>query len=189
MIEAGLNSSYRTLDLRQTDTALYRNMAKSIQALRTAKPTSHFLIRLHRCLDDFILTGDTVIWQPRPNEDFHLPARSLCLLDLSSWSFRELHADGREQVRRIVASDEIVAMITYSNRCNVWELHGTKSHSFVLPDSKYLGSATCRGRTVACAALTYDQIAVYIWQFDTQQGQSFEFPRFMDNLRLGSDRE
>jgi len=88
----------------------------------------------------------------------------------------------------VVASEEMVAMMTYSNTCYAWELHGTKSHKFRLPSMDYLYSATCRERSVACAALTHDQIAVFIWQFDTRQGQSFQISRYVENLCLGIPR-
>lgn len=189
MLEAGLNSWYQgTLDLGQADAALCTNMAKGIHALRTANPSRHFLLRLRRPVVEPLLTRDTLIWQPRA-EDAHLaPARSICLLNLSSWSFRELHGDEREQVFSVVASEEMVAMMTYSNTCYAWELHGTKSHKFRLPSMDYLYSATCRERSVACAALTHDQIAVFIWQFDTRQGQSFQISRYVENLCLGIPR-
>ncbi|KAF2852369.1 hypothetical protein T440DRAFT_421283 [Plenodomus tracheiphilus IPT5] len=196
VLTTGLHNWYQnTVDLRNVDYASCGSMAQRIQAFRTFKPHSHFVIRLHRYARDPILAGDFVIWKPvsHRSTDFE---RSICVLNLTSWKFRELHGDAREGVHSIAASDELVTMATSLNVCYVWELHGRGFKKFRVPSTEYFDCITCRERTVACVGLFEDNISVYIWDFDSQRGRSFEIDRYfpkdhplgLDSMGPGSYR-
>ncbi|KAI8937101.1 hypothetical protein NX059_006315 [Plenodomus lindquistii] len=148
-------------------------MAKKIHAFRTGKPCSHFAIRFDRPVMDPILTRDAIVWcsehvAPTDRVD------SICVLNIRTWCFRKLRGDAREEVRSFIASDEIVALMTHTNMCYVWELHGDGFKKFRVPSQDYFKCTTCRDRTVACAAVSAEKTSVYIWNFDTSLGQSFE---------------
>ncbi|KAI8937100.1 hypothetical protein NX059_006315 [Plenodomus lindquistii] len=155
------------------DYATCRRMAKKIHAFRTGKPCSHFAIRFDRPVMDPILTRDAIVWcsehvAPTDRVD------SICVLNIRTWCFRKLRGDAREEVRSFIASDEIVALMTHTNMCYVWELHGDGFKKFRVPSQDYFKCTTCRDRTVACAAVSAEKTSVYIWNFDTSLGQSFE---------------
>lgn len=174
VLRVGLHSWYHdTVDLHHLDFETCKQMAQRIQAFRTGKPCSHFLIRFDRPVMDPILTRDTVIWWPG---DFRSMARArfICVLNLSTWKFRKFRGEAREAVRSFVASDEIVALMTYTNICYVWELHGEGSKSFKVPSQAYFGCTTCRDRTVACVAVGAEYTSVFIWHFDSHRRQSFQ---------------
>lgn len=160
-------------------------MAKTIQAFRTGRPRSHCLIRLDQSVEDSILSADTLIWMPRTSKSLDTVTRSICVMNLSSWTFRQLRGEERERVYSVVASRDIVAIVTYTNTCYAWELHGNGSHKCTLPSRDYIDTVACRERTIAFAALKDDHMSVFIWQFDTQRGQSFQISRYLDEPCLG----
>lgn len=172
MLKSNLDSWYRgTVDLQNADYASYRTKARTIDALRTCKPHTRFPIRLDYAFHGLVLTSDTLIWQPRAGNTY---SRGICVFDLATWSLRTLAGEAREEVCSIAASDDIVALATFSKVCYVWELHGQVSKKFIIPSQYYFGAVTCRRRTVACAGSFVQHISVYIWDFDTQRGRSFQ---------------
>lgn len=112
-----------------------------------------------------------MIWIPQRHDH---QAHSVCVLNLQTWRLHSLSGLGKESVRRFVASDEIVALITHGHVCYAWDLQGVEMKTFRVPNHNYFGAVTCRGRTIACATADNEVLKVFIWDFDTQHGQAFE---------------
>ncbi|KAH9877350.1 hypothetical protein IAQ61_002715 [Plenodomus lingam] len=188
--KVGLHNWYRdTMSLHHLDSATCTRMAQRIHAFRTGKPCSHFMIEFDRSIVSPTLVEDTLLWIPEdhPYDGTRL-GDCICLLNLRSWNFRKLRGDAREQVHSFTASEDIVALMTFTHKCYVWELHGEGFKQFKVPSQDYLKTATCRERTVACAAVGAEKTSVYIWHFDSQHGQTFVIetnPQIPDDVELG----
>lgn len=126
-------------------------------------------------VENFALAGNYLIWTPRDD------ARHACVLDLDTWQFRNLAGAGRECIGYVVASDQIVVLATNTSTCYVYELGGTWTRKkFSLPNRRYQYHMVCRGRTVACVLASDRHTCVFIWEFDTQRGRSFEIDNLTD---------
>ncbi|KAF1842397.1 uncharacterized protein K460DRAFT_370364 [Cucurbitaria berberidis CBS 394.84] len=158
-----------TITLQSADYALCTQKARLVHNHRHGKPTSLFDIRLEEPIAHPSLAGDTLIWLT-PEQT----SRSIALLDLGTWNLRIMSGEAREELRNYVASDQLVAVTTFSHVCYVWPLHGQGRKAFRVPSHDYFGALACRGRTVACAASFHDHIAVCIWDYDTQRARSFQ---------------
>lgn len=164
-----------TTDLQNTDLDFCRRKARSVHAFRRtsawAPPDSY--IRLvtateEATQDTHLLVGDNLIWIDAENG-----SRRVRVLNLRSWTSRVFHGEAREKIHTICASDELVVLAT-QNVAYVARLSGQDvMKKFRVVNPSVLSSVTCRGRTVACAGAVGDSVLVYIWEFDTQQGRSF----------------
>ncbi|KAF2133202.1 hypothetical protein P153DRAFT_428236 [Dothidotthia symphoricarpi CBS 119687] len=172
VLKRSLNGWYHgTVDLQGADYALYERKAQDIQAFRTGNPRSRFMIKFSDDASYPVLSGNTLIWRPPQVK------RLMYALDLSTWRLTTLRGAAREYISKSFVSDQLVAFVTMTNVFYVSELNGQGQRSFTLPSCEYCNAVTIRGRTVACATHFDDRVFVYIWDYDTQQGKSFDIRR------------
>lgn len=179
ILKASLNQWYQgTVDFQDADYALCQKKACKINAFRTGKPRKVYKITPKDEIKDMYLAGNSLIWQNPFTAGQEAPeqqSRSVCVLDLATWDLRFLGGEGRERIIDIFVSGEIVALTTWTNICYVHELHGKRGYkTFRVPNAFYFSNVTCRGRTVACVSVNKHRAAVYIWEYDSQRGISFE---------------
>lgn len=159
-----------TFDIKNADYGSCARKAESIHALLYGLPKSRFIINTKKDGSTPVLVGDFLIWKPDDTP------RSISVLNLSSWVLRTLWSPGRKQIYAMFASDQLVAATFQSNFCHVWSLVKEEEKSFKMPNSSHLIALTCRGRTVASASRSAQDITVHIWDFDTQRMRSFTAP-------------
>ena len=168
VLKPSLDSWYDgAVDLGNADYALCVRKAQSVHAFRRGIPSSSFSISLDLPIQASVVVANTLIWQPRPNVS--QGARSLYLLNLDVWTLQTLSGAGRETISSFCASDQIVAFTTHSGVCYVSTLDGQERKTFRMPSHRF-DTLTCRGRTVACAALFGDYMSIFVWDYDTQRG-------------------
>jgi hypothetical protein len=163
--------SSRAVDLQETDYSLCELRAKQVQAFRQGLPKRYFSIETHEPHCHVILVEDTLIWSCLTLPDSQ--ARVIYVLDIKSWSLQKLQGDARETVHCLFASDQLVGFASKNNVCYVWALDGREKQKFRVPNTALFHSVTCRDNTVACAGCLDDHALVYIWNYDTRRGTSF----------------
>lgn len=182
VLQSNLNRWYDgTVNLQGAELDFLNRKARSVHAFRhpsqSALPDSIFKIstpssRRH------VLVGDNLIWLNQDHRQVHV-------LKLSSWRSKIITGTARELVYDIHASDEIVAIAMRNGTVYVAELdcQGPLKRFRTL-NTSIQWALNCRKRTVACAGYLKDGILVYVWDFDTQLGRSFEIsytsPIFVD---------
>lgn len=186
MLKPSLSRWYQgTVDLHRADYAFCEQKARDIHAFRNGQPRSCFKFSPEHIILHHVLTGDSLIWLPQP-QALERP-RSVFIFDLKAWALHTLGGEAREEIRAVFASDQLIAMTTFHNICYVSTLNGQGQKKFRVPSHFFFDTVTCRGRTVACAAVSTDNIAVYIWDYDTQRGKSFQINPSPSHLFLRSD--
>ena len=177
ILETGLDQWYQgTADLRDAGRALCERKAKAIHAFRTGKPTSVIKIDVYAELEHFILTGDHLVLVPYRQRFAHV-------LNLDTWQLRILRGEAREHLLGVFVSDQIVALTTYSNTCYVYELQGGQvPKKFTVPSTRYFKNVACCGRTIACVAHFAKHTSVFLWEYNTQRGRSFDVSHGPDSL-------
>jgi hypothetical protein len=162
---------HATLPLHAADYDVCRRHARLANAFRHATaPLRCFAINDLALSDPHepLLVHDTLIWRGRGN-------RHLYLLNMSTWSLRAPTSPGRGTISHVCASTHLVAWTTNSSTCHIESLDGNApSKSFKVANPALFRALDCRQRTVACAGFIDDHAVVYIWNFDTQQGTSFD---------------
>ena len=115
-----------------------------------------------------MLVGDNLIWLAQDRRRVHV-------LDLRLFTTKTFIPVTRESIGIACAADEVVAFTAhFRGTVYVGELNGQgplKSFRFINTSLNF--ALTCRHRTVACAGYLEDSLLVYIWNYDTQQGKSF----------------
>jgi hypothetical protein len=161
------------VDLQALDDNLCEKKARSIHAFRNGKPSNIFAITpdADATFSDQVLVHETLIWRPRKITE---ESRIVCVLNLKTWQLRTLRGEALEKINHVVASDRIVVLITFTGICYVSDLHGTTTKKFRVPSMGYFQTVSCRGCTVACVATFANHQSVYIWDYDTQRGRSFQ---------------
>ncbi|CAN9108960.1 unnamed protein product [Alternaria sp. RS040] len=199
VLKASLNQWYQgTVNLQDAEYARCKKKARDIHAFRTGKPSRIYKIIPKYDSDesllpsnpiyDFKLVGSSLIWHHVFHRDV-TPSRSACVLDLDTWHLRVLGGEAREQIMNVFASSEIVVLTTYANVCYVHELRGKQGcKKFRVPNRNFLKNVSCRGRTVACVACVDYHASVYIWEYDSQRGRSFEIRHELGNIFLNPQR-
>jgi hypothetical protein len=184
ILKASLNQWYQgTANLQDADYTLCEKNARKIHAFRTGKPSYIYKITANYGIYGLNLVGNSLIWKHAPNRQ---PSRAICVLALDQWRLRMLGGEARETIMNVSASCEIVAIATWAGVCYVHELQGKQScKKFRVPNYYYFGEFACRGRTVACVACDERSTSVYIWEYDSQRGRSFEIRH--DNGSMFSD--
>ncbi|CAE7215615.1 hypothetical protein CFE70_009938 [Pyrenophora teres f. teres 0-1] len=176
MLKTGLDQWYRaTADLGDADYALCERKARAIHAFRTGKPTSIIKIRLDEQPAQPILAGNHLV--------LGRLERHVHVLNLDSWQLRTLCGEAREKLSGVFVSDQIIALTTYSNICYVYGLQGGQvPKKFSVPNMMYFRNVACRGRTIACVAHFSKHTSVFIWEYNTQRGRSFDVSHGPDSL-------
>ncbi|KAF2712231.1 hypothetical protein K504DRAFT_464309 [Pleomassaria siparia CBS 279.74] len=100
--------------------------------------------------------------------------RALNVCDLRSVEHPfTLCGEAREIISGVSLSEELVAFVTVKGICYVRSLDDNKRKQFRLPLA-LTRHLICRGRLVACGGFVNDVVTIYIWDFDTQSGKSFD---------------
>ncbi|KAH7380746.1 hypothetical protein BKA66DRAFT_419577 [Pyrenochaeta sp. MPI-SDFR-AT-0127] len=173
VLKQSLNHWYQhTVDLSTADHAVCEQKARRIHAFRNGKPRCCFKFYPADDMPSPILTGDFLVWLSCP-EPPHL-ARLVYMFNLKSWTLRSVSGEAREHIRAIYASDHLVVMTTSRNICYVSTLSGHGQKKFRVPSNSFFNTVACRGRTVACASSHVDHISIYVWDYDTKCGKSFQ---------------
>ena len=177
ILKAGLAQWYQgTVDLRGADRALCERTAKAVYAFRTGRPTSAIKIDTHEQHDEYLLAGNHLVMVPYRD-------RYVDVLNLDTWQFRSLRGEAHEQLLGVFASDQIVAMTTYSTTCYVYELQaGQGPKKFTVPSTRYFTNVACCGHTIACVAHFANHTSVFLWEYNTQRGRSFDISHGPDSL-------
>lgn len=102
--------------------------------------------------------------------------RALVVNNLQTETSWHMYGAAREEILKVVASDEIVAFTTTSNTCYVADLAGSKKHDFKLFGGMFKALA-CHGRTVVCGGVINQQVELFIWDFDSQHGKLLRLSR------------
>ncbi|KAF1947779.1 hypothetical protein EJ02DRAFT_472136 [Clathrospora elynae] len=183
VLKRSLNQWYDgTVDLHDADYTLCQQKAQRVHAFRTGNPNNMYKITPDDAdIRDMCLTGDTLSWVPSGNQ------RLAFVLDLTTWRLCTLSGEAREKIWGLFASDRIVALTTSTNVCYVFDLHGEGRKNFRVPSSEYFKNVTCRFSTVACLASFEEHTSVYIWEYDTQRGRSFQIDHHPGSLFSASD--
>ncbi|KAI4614629.1 uncharacterized protein J4E87_009429 [Alternaria ethzedia] len=188
VIKASLDSWYQgTVNFQDADHALCQKKARKIHAFRSGKPRKVYKIKPEDSIDDIYLAGNSLIWQSLTFTPENR-SRNVCVLDLATWDLRFLGGEGRERIEDVFVSNEIVALTTWANICYVHELHGKRGcKKFRVPNNNYFASVACRERTVACYHIDSGFASVYIWEYDSQRGRSFDIKFEPGNMFWGTD--
>ena len=155
-------------DLRSADYAFCTTEAQNIHAYRIGSPKSCFKLSLVDPVLAAILVGETLVWQPHTDV-----CRTLFLLNLKTWHIRSVSAESRFAISSFCASDQLVVLSTLDG-FYVFTIHDLEQKKFKTPNHAFREAMTCRGRTVACAANFAEYMEVYVWDYDTQRGRSFQ---------------
>jgi hypothetical protein len=161
------------VDLQHVDYDFLEKKVRKIHAFRNGKPSNVLQVTptIETSMRGLILAGDSLVWMPRRSRE---QSRTVSVLDLNTWQLRTLRGEALEVVLRVRASDQIVALATFTGFCYVFELHGTTRKKFRVPSCDYFDIMSCRGCTVACIAAHGCYSLVYIWEYNTQQGRTFQ---------------
>jgi hypothetical protein len=112
------------------------------------------------------LVGSAFVWvQPHH--------RMLNICNLRTMATSSLQGDARESIINVALSEELVAFATSLNTCYVTDLAGANRKKFKLVRSMFQQLA-CRGHVVACGGFVNNCAMIYIWDYETQVGKSFE---------------
>lgn len=173
VLKSNLDSWYDgTVDLQNANADFCWRKARSVHAFRNASqsvpPDSRFKISTPFGSTQ-LLTGDYLIWLDEAEN-----RRQVRVLNLRSWSFRILNGESREYIRDVYASEEILVFTTHTAAYVAKLGSPGPIKRFRVVSAALLCTVTCRNRTVACAGYLEDHLLVYIWDFDTQRGQSFK---------------
>ena len=189
VLKASLNQWYQgTVDLQNADYAQCKRKARNIHAVGTGKPSHVYKIRPDGRIFDPSLTGNNLSWLHSP-DDRRRP-HFACVLDLDQWDLRMLGGQARETIQHVFTSSEIVVLTTFANICYVHELQGKQDcKRFRVPNSNYFENVACRGRTVACVASLNNYTSVYIWEYDSCRGRSFEIRHELGTMFVDSNPE
>jgi hypothetical protein len=174
ILKATLSQWYvSTTDLQDATYNYCLKRAHRIHAFRTGQPCSILKITPTDEIRELLLRGDHLAWlQPQNYRD---TIRSAYILHLPTWSLRTVSGEGREKLRDIFASDELVVLTTFANICYVHEVAGSQSFKkFRVPNKAYFANMAVRGKTVACVCDLGASTEVYIWHFCTGRGTSFK---------------
>ncbi|KAF2871992.1 hypothetical protein BDV95DRAFT_30635 [Massariosphaeria phaeospora] len=161
-----------TINFKGADDAFCLQQARRMHRVRTGNLTWRGKCEsgsyVWKTISDDILIDDTFIWLDRLR-------RVLTVLDLPTMKSWEAYGDAREHILDVALSTELVAYGTTSNTCYVSDLKGGERKRFKVTNPAMFNKLHCRGRTVACAGYTKgsSSVLVYIWDIDTQCGQSF----------------
>lgn len=188
ILKTGLDRWYQgTVNLQAADYALCMRRARAIHAFRTGNPRIVFKVVSARKTGRLMLAGNHLVWAGRKRET---SSRYALVLNLDTWQLRSLRGEAREQLMDVFVSDQIVALTTFSNICYVWELQGGPGpKNFRVPSSTYFRNVACRDRTVACVAHFAKHTSVFIWEYNTQRGRSFNISHGPDDLFPELDSE
>jgi hypothetical protein len=173
LLEESLGQWYQgTVNLQDADYARCQEKVCKIQAFRTGKPRNVYKTILDSAVQEIYLAGNIFVWKEHSRTQ---PTRCVYVLDLATWDLRVLGGEARERIIKVVASDEIVALTTWANICYVYELHGSRScKKFRVSNNGYFSNVACRGSTVACVHVGGDSTSVYIWEYHSQRGWTFQ---------------
>ncbi|RMZ71581.1 xanthine phosphoribosyltransferase 1 [Pyrenophora seminiperda CCB06] len=174
ILKTGLDQWYQgTADLRDARHALCEREARAIHAFRTGKPTIIFRLNLNpdKYTEQFMLTRNHLVWDTYEGGY----TRDVCILNLDTWQLRRVCGEAREDISRVFVSDEIVVLATHSIVSYVYELQGGQvPKKFRTPSMEYYRNVACCDRTVACVGRYSDHTSVFIWEYNTQRGRSFD---------------
>lgn len=180
--KASLHAWYQgTLSLHHAHDAFCEKTARRIHAFRTGQPEAVCEILLDKPCRKPTLAGHHFIWTQNS-------ATGSCahILDLHAWKLRSIAGDAREQFCDVFASDHIALLTTFALRAYVVDLRTTsKPKTFTVPSRTIMTDVVCRGRTVACVGSFPKHTTVFIWDFDTQRGRSFDIKHESDPLFHG----
>lgn len=183
VLKAPLNSWYQgAIPLRDADYASCVQTASSIQRFRSGRPVSVYKIALDKHMAAPSLFGDHLIWMGCRQKQ----SRMAYILNLHTWQLRYLAGEARELLLGLAASDQIVMLSTATNTCYVFELDNIQPpKKFSLPSRQFLRYVACHGHTVACVASYEMHTSVFIWDYRTQQGTSFDIRHGPDSVYAG----
>jgi hypothetical protein len=97
----------------------------------------------------------------------------LNICNLRTMAVSSLQGDARESITNVALSEELVAFATSLNTCYVTDLAGANRKKFKLVRSMFQQLA-CRGHVVACGGFFNSCAMIFIWDYETQVGKSFE---------------
>ena len=185
VLKASLDAWHHgALSLHDANYASCAHMASRIHRFRTGRPASVYKIALDTDMAVPTLLGDHLVWLPRYQRA--TSTRFVCMLNLHTWQLRHFAGEAREHIFGVAASDQIVMLSTATNTCYVYELRDARPpKKFTLPARKFLKYVACRGRIVACVAPYEMHTSVFIWDYDTQRGTSFDVSHCRDSLFAG----
>ncbi len=158
-------------DLQSADYAFCKAEAQRIHAFRTGKPKNCIKFVLQHPIKASVLVGETFIWQSATDV-----SRVVFLLNLKTWNLRTVGAEARLAISSFCASDQLLVLSTL-DAFHVFTLHDLEQKKFRTPSHAFREAMSCRGRNVACAANFADYMEVYIWNYDTERGKSFQIRR------------
>lgn len=95
------------------------------------------------------------------------------MLNLRTQKKWHTSGDAREKIIAVAASADLVVFATTLNVCYVSDLEGTQKKQFRLINGMFR-VLSCRGRTVVCGGRLIDAAHIYVWDFDSGVGKSFQ---------------
>lgn len=152
----------------EDDYVVRQRQAEHIFRICTGRPYNSLSIPIPWHPSTVVVVGDHFAWLNRD-------CRVLNVFNLRTGKIWQKQSPARERFYGLKASDELIVFCTYKS-CYASTLSGDESKNFRLLKPEP-ASITCRGRTVAYgSALDTDSILIYIWDYDSGQGRSFEIP-------------
>lgn len=169
VLKTTLDSWYDgAINFQDADLEFFSRKARSVHAFRSISQSisSDSVFKISAQFNQVhLLVGDNLIW--REAERVHV-------LNMRSWKHRIITSAAREYVCNVHASDEVVAFSVMNHTVYVADVNKhAPLKRFRVSWTKQGSALTCRQRTVACAGYLEHGILVYTWNFDTQQGRSF----------------
>lgn len=156
--------------------ALRQSKARNIHRFRIGAPANRMKTSWESYSYDYkhssivdALVKDTFVWLlPEPR------TLNVCNLRTTGGKVElQLRGDAHELIIIVALSDELIAFATSLNTCYVTKLDGSNRIKFRLAPGMFQQLA-CRSRTVVCGGFVNDSAVIYLWDFDTQSGTSFE---------------
>ncbi|KAJ6281180.1 hypothetical protein J3E71DRAFT_353748 [Bipolaris maydis] len=161
------------------DYASCQRAAKRIHGFRTGRPVGIYKITSDKQIACPSLVGDYLVWLSGTTQTSAL--RLAHIFNLHNWHVGHAAGEAREQLVNLVLSEQIVVLVTATNTCYVYRLPTlSQRKKFSVPSARYLQNVTCRRRTVACLASLDEYMSVFIWDYDTQRGTSFNISKHSD---------
>jgi hypothetical protein len=139
-------------------------MGNPANSLETSWEPASYGTRFIDIID--VLVEDTFAW-------LSLGCRTLNICNLRTMAKSTLHGDARELITKVALSGNLIAFATTLNTCYVQSLNGGKRMKFKLVQGMFQ-QLTCRDRTIICGGFVNNSAVIYIWDFDTQTGKSFD---------------
>ncbi|KAF2191414.1 hypothetical protein K469DRAFT_746751 [Zopfia rhizophila CBS 207.26] len=155
--------------LQGNEHAIFQLRAQHLHRLRTGRGHQYMHVSMSIAKHGSLLNEDTITWISNPSQ------RALNVFNLRTGKYWQGYGEAREKVEHVTLSEQLVAFTTFRNVCYVRDLSTGDRKSFkLLPGT--LDCIICRGRMIACGGIIKDQATIYIWDFDTQKGQTFDIP-------------